>query len=152
MELSWVMGVTPSHHPFLDGIFSLTKTIQLLGCPHGHGNPHIPINTGVSMGVPLVLMAWQRKVPVKAKARAAKRKARMWPADLRIFGRAFFFFQKNGTAGTSKNGEVIWIYIWISWFYIWIYRFMTWIMVIYWWIYCIWSRFKLLEISPGWMT
>ena len=32
-------GVPPSSHPFLDGIFPFTKTIQLLGYPHDYGNP-----------------------------------------------------------------------------------------------------------------
>ena len=31
---------TPSHHPFPEGIFPFTKTIQLRGYPHDYGNPH----------------------------------------------------------------------------------------------------------------
>ena len=32
--VSWVMGGTPSHHPFWIGSFPFTKTNQLLGTPH----------------------------------------------------------------------------------------------------------------------
>ena len=39
MEVSW-NGGTPSHHPFLDGIFS-KKTTPIWGYPHDYGNPHI---------------------------------------------------------------------------------------------------------------
>ena len=33
---------TPSHHPFLDGIFHSKQTI--FGYTHGHGNPHVELH------------------------------------------------------------------------------------------------------------
>ena len=45
---SW--GATPSHHPFLDGIFmdfpSEKPSSGILGYPHAYGNPHIMANNG----------------------------------------------------------------------------------------------------------
>ena len=40
MEVSWVIGVPPNHHPFIGGI-SHNKNHSCLGYPHGYGKPHM---------------------------------------------------------------------------------------------------------------
>ena len=53
MEVSKVMGVPPSDHPFDVGIFHETDHPAIKGYPHDYGTPHIypylTIQRGLSM-------------------------------------------------------------------------------------------------------